>query len=140
MGKTLEHPVPQRLLIHIGDIVVSFALLTSTIQILIGSLIREHQRIGRIITAELSFRNLRALAISLYKERHGEDADFTTLRELMNRADDLESKRNTVVHSTWAAGDMVDTTTRLKTTAKQKARTQFRLRGYRRERTRDDSP
>jgi|SRR3990170_7012855 len=120
MGNPLEHPVPQELLIHIGDIIVSFALLTLNIQLLIGSLIQEHQRIGQIITAELSFKNLRALAISLYKERHGEDADFTTLRELMHRADDLEGKRNTVMHSTWAAGDTVDIITRLKTKAKQK--------------------
>jgi hypothetical protein len=71
----LQHPVPVQLLARIGDITVSFALLESTIQTLAGSQLQEHQRIGQIITAELSFRNLRALVTSLYRERHGEDAD-----------------------------------------------------------------
>jgi hypothetical protein len=60
----LQHPVPEDHLKAIGDITVSFALLESHIQNLIGSLIYEHQRIGQIITAELSFKNLRALLIS----------------------------------------------------------------------------
>lgn len=116
----MSHPVPSKLLVHIGDITVSFALLESTIQTLVGSLIAEHQRIGQIITAELAFRNLRALTISLYKERHGEDANFATLRELMNRAADLEEKRNQIVHSLWATGATADTVTRIKMTAKER--------------------
>jgi hypothetical protein len=120
MGRTLQHPVPSQLLVHIGDITVSFALVESSIQGLIGSLIREHQRIGQIITAELAFKNLRALAISLYKERHDEDADFSTLRYLMKRAADAEETRNQITHSLWAAGDTADTITRIKTTAKEK--------------------
>ncbi len=105
----LQHPVPEKFLVHIGDITVSFALLESTIQSLIGSFIAEHQRIGQIITTELAFRNLRALTISLYKERHGEDTDFGILRELMKRAADLEEKRNQITHSVWGAGDTADT-------------------------------
>jgi hypothetical protein len=115
----LQHPVPAKLLVHVVDITVSFALLESTIQTLVGSLIAEHQRIGQI-TAELAFRNLRALTISLYKERHGEDVDFAVLRDLMKRAADLEDKRNQITHSLWGAGDTVDTVTRIKTTAKEK--------------------
>jgi len=116
----LQHPVPARLLVHVGDITVSFALLESTIQTLAGSLIAEHQRIGQIITAELAFRNLRALTISLYKERHGEDIDFAALRDLMKHAADLEEKRNQITHSLWGAGDTADTVTRIKTTAREK--------------------
>ena len=119
-ARVLRHPVPEKLLVHIGDITVSFALLEGTIQFLIGSLIREHQRIGQIIVAELTFKNLRALAISLYKEQHGEDADFSTLRDLMKRAARAEETRNQITHSVWAAGDTVDTVTRIKTTAKEK--------------------
>lgn len=116
----IQHPVPAKLLVHIGDITVSFTLLELSIQMLIGSLIAEHQRIGQIITAELAFRNLRALAISLYKERHGEDADFLVLRELIRRAADLEETRNQITHSVWAAGNTADTVTRTKTTAKER--------------------
>jgi hypothetical protein len=116
---TLQHPVPAGLLTRIGDITVSFALLENAIQTLVGSLVKEHQRISQIITAELAFRNLRALAVSLYRERHGEDADFEVLRALMRRAGYLEEQRNQITHSIWAAGDSADTVTRIKTTAKE---------------------
>jgi signal transduction histidine kinase len=119
MATVMQHPVPEKLLVHIGDITVSFALVENSFQTLIGSLIAEHQRIGQIITAELAFRNLRALAISLYKERYGEDSDFPLLRDLARRAAELENTRNQVTHSLWGAGDMADTITRIKTTAKE---------------------
>lgn len=123
----LQHPVPETHLKCIGDITVSFALLESVIQILVGSLIREHQRIGQIITAELSFKNLRALLISLYLERHGEDEDFNKLRELMKRAAEIEAKRNQITHSIWGAGKDADTITRIKTTAKEKHGIRFQF-------------
>ena len=116
----LQHPVPEKHLQHIGDLTVSFALLESTIQSLVGSLIKEHQCIGQIITAELSFRNIRALLISLYLERHGEDDDFAHLREFMTSAAQLEEKRNQITHSVWGAGGDAETITRIKTTAKEK--------------------
>lgn len=125
MSRVMQHPVPPKLLVHIGDITVSFALLEQAIQGLVGSLIREHQRIGQIITAELSFKNLRALAISLYLERHGEDSDANTLRDLMNRATQTEGERNQISHSVWGSGNTADTITRIKTTAKERHGIQF---------------
>jgi hypothetical protein len=125
----LRHPVPETHLKCIGDITVSFALLESVIQILVGSLIKEHQRIGQIITAELSFKNLRALLISLYLERHGEDEDFNKLRELMKRAAEIEAKRNQITHSIWGAGKDADTITRIKTTAKERHGIRFQFEG-----------
>jgi len=116
----IQHAVFPKLLVHIGDITVSFALLECTIQSLIGSLIAEHQRIGQIITAELSFKNLRALAVSLYLERHGEDSDYAVLRDLMRRAAELEGTRNQITHSMWGAGQTADTITRFKMTAKER--------------------
>ena len=124
---TLKHPVPDKLLKHIGDITVSFALVTTAVQMLAGSLIHEHQRIGQIITAELAFRNLRSLLISLYLERHGEDDDYETLKELLGRARDLEEKRNQIVHSVWATGAEPESITRIKTTAKVKSGLRFRF-------------
>jgi hypothetical protein len=123
----LKHPVPENHLKAIGDITVSFALLESHIQNLIGSLIYEHQRIGQIITAEVSFKNLRALLISLYLERHGEDDDFIKLREYMKRAGQAEDKRNQITHSVWAAGKDKDHITRIKTTAKEKHGIRFKF-------------
>lgn len=116
----MKHPVPDQHLIHIGDITASFALLEMMIQTLIGSLIAEHQRIGQIITAELSFRNLRALVISLYRERHGDDDDYSKLKSLMNKAGEIEGTRNNIIHSVWGTGKDKDHITRIKTTAKEK--------------------
>lgn len=126
MGE-MSHPVPSGLLARIGDITVSFALLESTVQTLVLTLIAGDQRIGQIIAAELPFRNLRALAVSLYKERHGEETGFATLAELMNRAAKLEEKRNQIVHSTWAVGATADTVTRIKTTAKERSGLRFQF-------------
>jgi hypothetical protein len=123
----LQHPVPEKLLTRIGDITVSFAILESTIRMLIGSLIAEHQRIGQIITAELAFKNLRALAVSLYKERRGEDADFAALKALMQRAAQLEERRNQITHSLWAVGSVAGTVTRVKATAKEKCGIRFQF-------------
>ena len=121
----IQHPAPKKLLVHIGDITVSFGLLEQMIQRLIVSFINEHQRVGQIITAELSFSNLRALVNSLYREHHGEDQDFAVLLDLMKRAGKLEDTRNKISHSLWLAGDSADTTIRMKTTAKEKRRIQF---------------
>lgn len=79
----------------------------------------EHQRIGQIITAELPFKGLKALLVSLYIERHGKDDDFSKLKDLMLRAGRAEEKRNQITHSIWGAGDG-ESISRIKTTAKEK--------------------
>lgn len=122
----LEHRVPNAHLTLIGDITVSFALLESVIQNLIGSLINEHQRIGQIITAEVSFKNLLGLTISLYLERHGEDTDYYKLKKLMINASKVEENRNSIAHSVWGSGKNKDYTTRVKTSAKQKTGLKFK--------------
>jgi hypothetical protein len=118
--RKLQHPVPDEHLKHIGDMTVSFALLESIIQFFIWILFNDDQRIGQIVTAELSFSKLRALLISIYLERFGDDEDFKTLRNLMQRASAAEEKRNKITHSVWGAGGDPDTIMRIKTTAKEK--------------------
>jgi len=118
--RILQHPVPEPLLIHIGDVTVSFALLENQIQSLIWSLLSD-QRTGQIVTAELSFRNLRGLLVSLYLERFGNNnSDYDAFRELNKRAGNLEAQRNIVTHSLWVAGKTANVVTRVKTTAKEK--------------------
>jgi hypothetical protein len=116
----LQHPVPDEHLKHIGDITVSFALLESGLQGLAQSLLGAGQRLGQIVTAELSFKALRALTVSLYLQRNGEDENFTALRELIKTAADVEEQRNQITHSLWAAGADASSITRIKTTAKEK--------------------
>ena len=122
----LKHPVPSKHLEKIGDITVSFALLETIIQFFVWSLIEQPQRIGQIITAELSLKNSRATLISLYKEKHGEDSGFKIIRELMKRAGKIEEKRNQIIHSVWAVGKDANSIKRIKTTAKEKCGLRFK--------------
>ena len=121
----LEHRVSAKVLVQIGDITVSFALLESAIRRFIGSFIHGHPRVAEAVTAELAFKQLRALAISLYKERYGEDDDFRNISALMKQAAKLEELRNQVTHSEWRGDDVSDTAIRVKTTAKEKYGVRF---------------
>ena len=125
-----KHPVPIKLLTQIGEMTVSFAMLESNIQALLGSLIQEHQRIGQILAAQLSFKMLRATVSSLYRERHGEDNDFKTLKNLLRNAGKIEQERNKIIHSIWGAGKTVDTIKRLKITSREKHGFQFQSEDY----------
>ncbi len=116
----LKHPVPDEHLKHIGDITVSFALLENCIQTLAQSLLGAGQRLGQVVTAELSFKALRAMTVSLYLRQNGEDEHLVAFRELIRRAADAEEKRNQITHSLWAAGAEADSITRIKTTAKER--------------------
>jgi len=122
------HPVPANVLQSIGDVVVSFSLVETALEVIVCSLLAEHQRVGQIVCAELSFTRIRGLVASLYQEHHGEDdPDLATLRGLLNRASSLEHKRNQIVHSTWGAGSDSRSVSRLKSDAKE--RHGFRMRG-----------
>jgi len=106
------------ILVHIGDMTVSFALLEWHLKVLTGSFICEHQRATQIITAELSFKQTLALASSLYLERHGKDGDYSTLRSLIGKATRIEDERNLITHSIWTAAEEPGEVGRVKTTAK----------------------
>jgi hypothetical protein len=116
---TLIHDVSPKVLVQIGDITVSFALLESSVRRFIGSFILGTRRVSKIVTAELSFKQLRALAISLYKERYGENEDFRDISALMKRAAKLEEERNRITHSEWSGDEATETAFRIKTTAKE---------------------
>ena len=115
-----QHPVPPPLLILIGDMTVSFARLELMMKGLFGSLIREHQRLGQILSAELSFSRLIDAIISLYQDRHGIDDDFKLLRGLLTRAGVIEEERNSITHSFWGASATPGAITRVKITSRRK--------------------
>ncbi len=111
---------PEQYLTCIGDITVSFSLLELSIQDLIGSLINESSAIGKIVTSELSFKNLRALAISLYIEKHGKDKDYVKLKSLMKKASEVEKIRNNIIHSIWVTSEIRNYIVKIKTISKEK--------------------
>jgi hypothetical protein len=118
MGKLIA-PVPEEHLKAIGQITVNFALLENTISSFVGMLISSDQRVGQIITAELSFRNLVGLLSSLYKHFVNESEKIEELDALLTTALTIEEKRNIVTHSLWGAGYTHETITRIKMTAKK---------------------
>ena len=122
----LKHAVPDSILTVIGDMTVSFAMLENSLQmfadLLIGTTYDTNQsRIGALVTAEMSFKNIRALVISLYLQRFGEsDPDLPTMRTMLKTAAAVEELRNRITHSIWAHGSTPDRVQRLKITAKEK--------------------
>ena len=117
----LNHSVPESILIQIGDITVSFSLLESIIQLIVGSLISNNQKIGQIVTSKLSFRFLLPIVISLYLEKFGEDDRFTVFKDLIGRAGRINEQRNQIIHSLWMVGDDSDYVSRIKGIAKVKS-------------------
>ncbi len=102
----------------IGLITVNFALLQSQIEFAIKFLLGTDQRVGQIITAELSFKNLLALFSSLYRFRTQDAKAIEKLKRLIKKIDQAEKKRNTVIHSLWAGSNTQEAIVRFKTTAK----------------------
>jgi len=106
---------------RIGQISSYFNGLEKYIKMLIFKLIGPDIRIGEIVTSELSFRNLISLLFSLYKYRKSDPNDIAKMNEICKRANNLETKRNQVIHSIWAVNpNTEEKLLRIKVTAKYK--------------------
>ncbi|MGV3598046.1 MAG: hypothetical protein ACO1PI_09265 [Bacteroidota bacterium] len=122
----LKHPVPEKHLVQIGDLVVSFALLEEQLKQLVSLFMPWDE--SKIVTAELSFKALRALVLSLFLKKLGEnDNDFIKIKAFIRRAGKIEETRNKIMHSLWAAGEDMDYITRIKATAKEGKGFQYRF-------------
>ncbi len=111
----------------IGAVTVEFAKLEEHLEfviwwMLVGNSL-EQQPLGRIVTAELSFRKGLELYQALFKHRlpARDNTDFRKLRARLRLA---EQERNAVVHSTWGMKSS-DKLVRIKTTAKGELKTKF---------------
>jgi hypothetical protein len=115
----MQHQVGPEHLEAIGDITVSFAMLESVLQGLVHTLLGTRLAIAQTVTAEISFKGLRALAASLWIERYGKAQALTVdFLKLMTRIRAVEEKRNQVTHSLWAANEE-GLVLRIKRTAKE---------------------
>lgn len=124
----LKHPVNQDILTQLGDMTVSFAMLEDTFRSLLGSLLNEHQRVGQIIASSLSFKVLRDVVVSLFRERHGDlDIDLKALEDLSKRAGVIEEERNRFTHSTWGAGLSPTESTRIRVSVREKNGLRFQF-------------
>ena len=111
-------PTPDHLR-AIGQITANFAMLELTVRFSVWSLIGLDQRLGQLITADLSFRKLLDLLSNLYRYRVDDPQVIEELDGLIAEAAQAEEKRNLITHSFWAAGDTHETTTRVKMTVKR---------------------
>jgi hypothetical protein len=109
-----------RLFAEIGRVTVRWAELEDVLGDFIASLLDDERRYTRVIATELSYQGLTNLLVSLYIERHGDDSDLASLRQLLVRADAVEQARNQIVHSTWISAGVSHVVTRVKSTAKRK--------------------
>ena len=105
---------------EIGRVTVRWAELENALGLLVVSLLNDFQRYTRVVATGLSYGALVNLVSSLYLERHEEDEDYGTLRQLLRRADAVEQRRNQIVHSTWRSAGTPHVVTRVKTTARRK--------------------
>lgn len=120
--RKMQHHVQDDFLRELGHIVVSFSALESTVQFFLMALIEESQRVGRSLTAEMSFRNMRAAIVSIFIEKHGKGPEFDQIKNLVSRAGKCEEERNRIFHSEWTCGevDVAFHVTRSKETAREK--------------------
>jgi len=109
----------------IGKVSANFALLEEMVAFCIWSLIGNEQRLGQIITVELSFRQKVALFSSLYRYRVNSSEEPAELKQLLDRATQAEEKRNAIIHALWGTGGAKETVTRFKATAKRASGLKF---------------
>lgn len=126
MKNAVRINIDDAILAEIGKIVVVFSYIEDSLAEIIARIFMvggcTHE-IGRIITAELSFKQrvstLDSLLLKLGKETNC-IAEFNRIKPLLTQA---EEARNIVVHSVWAKpcpANSPYTVVRIKTTARQK--------------------
>jgi hypothetical protein len=112
MFKYAAVPVPTDHLIAIGKITVNYGFLESCLKHIIWDIVGG-QRLGQVITSDLTFNALidqaNSLFIQNYKNRHLSDELWKILSGPVRRA---QSKRNHIIHATWGKkGDTVKMST-----------------------------
>jgi len=122
---SMANLVPEPVLAAVGDLTISFANLEMHVELVVWSLVSSNTRIGQAITSELGFSRLPVIALSIYRELHGEDEDFMQLQELMKQSLSMAEERNSLIHSVWGVGDSEDSAIRAKVTAKLKHGVRF---------------
>ncbi len=119
----MKHSVSQKHLASIGDVVVSFNLLEQFYHMITWGILTDSQELGRAVTAKMSFRKLREIALELYKKKNGEDGLYSEFLILKKKVDKIEDERDRIVHDLWmgVGGEL----SKIQTTMKQSIRTSY---------------
>jgi hypothetical protein len=95
----LVGPLSDAFLLALGRVTANFSILEGEITFFTCSLISRDQRLGQIITAELSFRARVALLSAAFRHRVQDQTLIDELEALLDRAHHVEEKRNIPLHS-----------------------------------------
>ena len=113
--------IADALLAPLGQMTANFAMLESQVSFSIGFLIGGEQRLGNIVTADLSFMQLVNIFHALVLYRSEEEPEVArTVGDLRKRLIKAAEQRNTLTHSLWGAGPEQGVSTRLKQTTGSK--------------------
>ena len=104
----------------IGEAVIGFEFLDDQVATSIAFLLRRGDSLGRIVTAELSFRGKLDLLLSLFAHERPESVRLLDLRELVAGCFQVEARRNQIVHSRWLRGQADQGVKRVKHSARGK--------------------
>lgn len=107
----------------IGKVTIAFSYLEGNLCYAVWAILGGDRKVAECITAEMSFRNLVNLIVSLFKEKETAGVLNVELAPMLENALKLanaaEQQRNTVTHSRWGFTVNLEPV-RHKTTAKQK--------------------
>ena len=112
--------IADELLAPLGRMTANFAMLEFQVSASIWLLIGGEQRMGQIVTADLSFKQLVNILHALVLYRTGDEPEFVSIAgELRTRLFEAEQQRNILTHSSWAAGYERGQSTRIKQTIRK---------------------
>ena len=115
-----ESALPENLHRELGRVTAEFAALEDELHYVIWTLLSWDQTLGQLVTAELSFKQLVALASSLFGYRSRNREDVNALESVLTRVAAVEARRNTLVHSRWLDANGPTAAIRWKRTARRK--------------------
>ena len=105
---------------NLGKMSADYSALEEYLRLAVQALIAEDKVLGKILTAELSFRQLVALLSSLYKYRESNVTRIDKLHNILDEINRLSERRNRMVHSMWDHVGSTKEIFRVKTTSKYK--------------------
>jgi hypothetical protein len=103
----------------LGEMTVSFADVEGQISQFIWTLLGDDQKVGQIVTAQLSFQRQLDLLGALFRHKIDNGALAKELDQILSKAASAEQERNKLIHSQFIPGTGINSLHRFKATAKR---------------------
>jgi hypothetical protein len=89
----------------LGECIVKFQTIEEVLSACISAMIGRSRKIGKIVTAEMSYRARVSVYRALFVHHLGCDTLHEDVSELIKRLNWAEQERNSIVHSLWDASE-----------------------------------